>query len=161
VTSRKAALALAASLLLVPLLSACNLGHPGGFTAGSNAFCRQTSVAIAKLTRPASPKAQLQYATDRYTLVERLVSEMTDSSLPGSTFGHQIRDQWLRPARTSLVAGRTVLVDLRTAVNAHDAAAATSQFGRSQAIGTQGVDTGLLQAHGLGDCAKVFEPTAV
>jgi hypothetical protein len=150
-----------ALVLLVPLLGGCNLGHPGGFTAGSNAFCRQTSVAIAKLSRPTSPKAQLQYATDRYTLVERLVSEMTDSSLPGAMFGRQVRAQWLQPARTSLGTGRSVLVDLRTAVNAHDAGAASSEFDRSQAIGTQGVDTGLLQAHGLGDCAKVFQPTAV
>jgi hypothetical protein len=161
VTSRKAVLALGASVLLVPLLGGCNLGHPGGFTAGSNAFCRQTSVAIAKLTRPSSPKAQLQYATDRYTLVERLVSEMTDSSLPGSTFGHQVRDEWLRPARASLVAGRSVLVDLRAAVNSHDAAAAAAQFEQSQAIGTHGVDTGLLRAHDLSDCAKVFQPTVV
>jgi hypothetical protein len=153
-------LALGAAAALVPLLGACNLGHPGGFTAGSNAFCRQASAAIAKLDRPDSPKEQLQYATDRYTVVERLVSEMTDSSRPGATFGRQVRDDWLRPARASLVAGRTVLIDLRAAVTTSDAGAAASAFDRSQAIGTQGVDTGLLRAHGLLDCAKVFQPTA-
>jgi hypothetical protein len=159
--NRTVAGALAGAVMLVPLLAACDLGHPGGFTAGSNSFCGAAAKQISQLTRPTSPKTQLQYATDRYTVIEHLVSEMTDSSLPGGTEGTQVRDHWLRPARASLVDGRSILVALRAAANAHDVAGADVQFGRSLAIGTQDVDTSLLRVHGLTQCANVFEPTPV
>jgi hypothetical protein len=161
VTSRKAFGLLAVAAALVPLLSACNLGHPAGFVAGSNAFCSQAATQIGKLDRPKTLKEQIQYATDRYTIVERLVSEMTDSSLPGGTDGAQLRAEWLQPARASLTDGRTVLAALSSAVGDHDTASATKEFTASLAIGTSGVDTALLQAHRLDSCAKVFEPTAV
>jgi hypothetical protein len=157
--SRATVAALGGAVLLLPLLAGCDLGHPGGFTAGSNSFCGAAAKQISKLTRPTGPKQQLQYATDRYTVIEHLVSEMTDSSLPGGTEGAQVRDHWLRPARASLADGRSILVALRAAANDHDAAAANAQFVRSLAIGTDDVDTALLRAHGLTQCAEVFEPT--
>jgi hypothetical protein len=158
VTSRNRLLAAA---LLIPLLAGCDLGHPGGFTAGSNSYCGQTSTAIEKLKHPDGPKAQLQYATDRYALIERLVSEMTEASLPGATKGARIRTDWLQPARTSLVRGRDVLAELRDAANAHDTAAADTAFSQSLAVGTVGVDTQLLRDDGLGKCAIVFAPTSL
>jgi hypothetical protein len=159
--SRRAVVGALATVVLVPLLAGCDLGHPGGFTAGSNSFCGAASKQIGQLARPTTPKAQLQYATDRYTVIEHLVSETTDSSLPGGTEGAQVRDHWLRPARASLVQGRSVLVALRDAANQHDVAGADVQFGHSLAIGTQDVDTSLLRTHGLTQCANVFEPTSV
>jgi hypothetical protein len=157
--SRATAGALAGAVLLVPLLTACDLGHPGGFTAGSNAFCGAAAKQVSNLARPTSPKEQLQYATDRYTVIEHLVSEMTDSSLPGGTEGAQVRDHWLRPARASLADGRSILIALQATANEHDVVGADAQFSRSLAIGTDGVDTALLRAHGLTQCANVFEPT--
>jgi hypothetical protein len=159
--SRATAGALAGAVLLLPLLAACDLGHPGGFTAGSNSFCGAAAKQIGKLARPTSPKGQLQFATDRYTVIEHLVSEMTDSSLPGGSEGAQVRDHWLRPARTSLSDGRSILVALRSAANSRDVAVADTQFARSLAIGTDDVDTALLRAHGLTQCANVFSPTSL
>lgn len=144
---------------LVLLLSGCDLGHPGGFTARSNSYCAQSARQINALARPADAQQQLQYAIDRYTAIERLVSEMTDSSLPGGQDGTQLRQRWLRPARASLVDGRAVLAALRDAMNRHDVARADAEFDRSLAIGTQQVDTALLRASGLSDCASVFTPT--
>jgi hypothetical protein len=152
------ALALAAGAVL---LTGCDVGQPSGFTARSEYFCHQTSTQIGDLSTPTTPKAQLQYATDRYTLLERLVSELTDSSLPGSSTGTELRERWLQPARVSLVGGRGVLVALRAAANTGDSAAAGAAFARSLAIGTGAVDTALLRDHGLNDCAQVFAPTAV
>ena len=143
------------------LLTGCDVGQPSGFTARSEYFCRQTSTQIGDLSDPTTPKAQLQFATDRYTLVERLVSELTDSSLPGSSTGAELRERWLRPARVSLADGRSVLVALRAAANTSDSAAADTAFARSLAIGTDHVDTALLRRHGLEDCAQVFAPTAI
>jgi hypothetical protein len=143
------------------LLAGCDVGQPSGFTARSEFFCRQTSTQIEDLKRPATPKAQLQFATDRYTLVERLVSELTDSSLPDSSTGNELRERWLRPARASLVDGRNVLVALRTAANTGDRAAADVAFAQSLAVGTGAVDTALLRGQGLPDCAQVFAPTAI
>lgn len=157
----------------VPLLAGCDLGHPGGFTARSNSYCAASAKQIAALSTPHTAKAQLQYAMDRYTIMEHLVSVMTDSSLPGGTAGAQLRAGWLRPARASLTDGRTVLADLRAAVNTHPAATAPAgpaagtqpteltEFDDALAIGTQHVDTDLLRSRGLVDCAKVFEPTLI
>jgi hypothetical protein len=163
--SRPSPLALGAlaaiGALTTSLLTGCDLGHPGGFTARSNSYCAQTSTEIAKLTHPTTPKAQLQFATDRYTIIERLVSEMTDSTLPSGSAGSTLRADWLRPARTSLVSGRTVLADLRAAVNADRPDPADVQFALSLAIGTEDVDTTLLRAKGLTDCADLFTPTTI
>jgi hypothetical protein len=141
-------------------LGGCDLGHPGGFTARSNSYCAETRSAISALSTPNTAKARLQFATDRYGYVERLVSELTDSSLPGGAAGAELDDRWLHPARASLLSGRTVLADLRTALK--DPAAATvdsTAFTRSLAIGTENVDTALLRSRGLTRCASAFEPT--
>jgi hypothetical protein len=161
VTSRRrlGVLALAAAAT-IPLLAGCDLGHPGGFVARSNSYCAGSTKQISALKTPATPKEQLQYATDRYAIVEHLVSVMTDSSLPGGTDGSTLDDDWLRPARASLTEGRSVLADLRTAVDRKNGADASAEFGQSLAIGTQNVDTGVLRSRGLADCAKVFEPTS-
>jgi hypothetical protein len=146
------------------LVSGCDLGHPGGFTARTESYCAQYSTQLSKLDQPktlTTPKAQLQYAIDRYTDIERLVSVFTDASLPGGKLGQQLRAQWLRPARASLLIGRTVLAQLRVAANTHDVSQANAAFSRSLAIGTQGVDTTLLRAQGLTTCSQVFQPTAV
>jgi hypothetical protein len=155
---RALALALGAGAVL---LAGCDVGQPSGFTARSEYFCHQASTQIGQLKTPATPKAQLQFATDRYTVVERLVSQLTDSSLPGSSTGTELRERWLRPARASLVDGRSVLVALRTAANTDDREAADTAFARSLSIGTGAVDTALLRSRGLQDCAQVFAPTAI
>jgi hypothetical protein len=153
-------LRLVAGLSVIVLLTGCDVGRPTSFTGRSNSFCSDTVHQISALKPPLTPKAHLQYATDRYTAVEHLVSELTDSSLPGGSTGQQLRSRWLRPARASLTAGRTVLADLRSAVLADDNASITTTFAATNAIGTAGVDLNLLRAHGLNTCARVFTPTA-
>jgi hypothetical protein len=145
--------------LVLVLLTGCDVGRPSGFTGLSNSFCSDTVHQISALKPPLTPKAHLQFATDRYTAVEHLVSELTDSSLPGGSEGQQLRGQWLRPARASLTAGRTVLAELRSAVLADDSASIATTFAASNAIGTAGVDLALLRAHGLTTCARAFTPT--
>jgi hypothetical protein len=148
-----------AGLSVVVLLSGCDVGRPTSFTGRSNSFCSDTVHQISALKPPLTPKAHLQFATDRYTAVEHLVSELTDSSLPGGSEGQQLRDQWLRPARASLSAGRTVLADLRSAVHEDNSASITSTFAASNSIGTAGVDLALLHSRGLSTCARAFTPT--
>lgn len=149
-----------AGLSVLVLLTGCDVGRPTSFTGRTNSFCSDTVQQISALKPPLTPKAHLQFATDRYTAVEHLVSELTDSSLPGDTAGQQLRSLWLRPARTSLTAGRTVLAELRSAVLADDSASITSTFSASNAIGTAGVDLALLRSRGLTTCARAFTPTA-
>ncbi len=150
----------ALAILAAGLLAGCDLGHPGGYVARSNSYCEQTSTQIAKLDAPTTPKKQLQYALDRYTLVERLVSEMTESNLPGGQEGRDLKSRWLHPAEVSLVDGRSALTDLRSAVEADDRARADAAFDRADAIGTRGVDAALLEERGLARCATLFTPGA-
>ena len=144
--------------MLVVLLTstACTVGRPMAFTARTNSFCSDAVTGIAKLAEPTSPIEQMQYAMDRYTIVEKAVSELTDSRLPGGTSGQQLRERWLRPARAALDRGRTALQDLRDAVHAHDVGAATTEFAAARSVGIEGVDTALLSAKGLGRCATLF-----
>jgi hypothetical protein len=147
------------TLLAAAALSGCAVGRPTGFTARSNSFCSDTNRQLAALKVPTTPKAHLQFATDRYTALEHLVSELTDSSLPGGSAGQQLRVDWLRPARSSLRTGRTVLADLRTAVRAGDNSAVVSAFVESNAVGTAGVDLELLRSRNLTTCVRSFTPT--
>jgi hypothetical protein len=154
VTSRKTRL-LAAGLPLI-LLTGCALGRPQAFTARSNSFCSDALRGIDKLPAPATTLQQMQFATDRYTIVEKAVSELTDSRLPGGRVGDDLRARWLRPARADLSQGRVVLGQLRDALRAEDAAAATGAFDRARAVGTAGVDTTMLRTQGLDRCAVLF-----
>ncbi len=156
-TSPKAIALLAVAAL--GLLTGCDLGHPGGYVARSNSYCAQTSRAIAGLARPVTADQQLRFALDRYTLVEKLVSEMTDSARPGGGTGATLDADWLVPARRSLADGRTDLAGLRAAVRSHTPTAAA--FARTLAIGTVGVDTTSLRTLHLSDCALTFTPTTV
>lgn len=128
------------------------------FTARSNSFCSDALTAIAKLPTPTSPLQKMQYATDRYTIVEKAVSELTDSSLPSGANGAALRDHWLRPARASLDAGRATMTTLRDAVHSGDTAATGPAFAATRSVGTAGVDTDLLRARGLDRCAVLFTP---
>jgi hypothetical protein len=98
----------------------------------------------------------LRDATDRYTILEKAVSELTDSALPAGHGGDQLRTQWLRPARASLRAGRAVLVQLRDDERSDAVGAATADYQRARAIGTGGVDAALLRRDGLDRCATLF-----
>jgi hypothetical protein len=153
---------LLALLALVGLLalSACAVGRPQAFTARSNSFCSDALRTITSLKTPSTPLTQIQYATDRYTALERAVSELTDSSLPGGGRGGELRDQWLRPARSSLKQGRQPLLALKNAVHADDASAAATAFRAARIVGTAGVNTSLLRSNGLVTCATLFTPTA-
>jgi hypothetical protein len=152
---------LAAMCIGACLLGGCAVGRPTGFTARSNSFCSDALTSIAKLKTPTDLKMQIQYATDRYTAVEHTVSELTDSSLPSGSAGQELRTGWLRPARASLLAGRSNLEQLRIAVNAGNTDAAATAFAQTESIGTQGVDTSLLAGRGLADCARLFTPGTV
>lgn len=129
------------------------------FTARSNSFCSDALTSIAKLDSPSTPLRQIQYATDRYTALEKAVSELTDSSLPSGNTGKELRDHWLRPARTALASGRTTMLQLRDAVHAGNAAAAQVAFASARSVGTHGVDTSLLKTKGLDKCATLFSAT--
>ncbi len=164
-TSRNGLIGLLAAAALT--VTGCAVRRPTGFTGRSDSFCSDAMKVIAGLSAPTEPAKQLQYALDRYTAVEKAVSELTDSSLPGGSAGDQLRARWLRPARASLTDGRAALVRLRTAVNAvspadrdrtTSASSSAAAFELTQAIGTQGVDVGLLRAHGLTQCAALFTP---
>jgi hypothetical protein len=129
------------------------------FTARSNSFCSDALTVISKLTTPDTPLRQIQYATDRYTALEKTVSELTDASLPGGTTGDALRQRWLRPARAALDHGRLQLQQLRDAVHSDDTTGAREAFATARNVGLQGVDTALLRASGLDRCATLFTPT--
>ena len=139
-------------------LTGCAVGRPLGFAGRTDSFCGDALTTISKLAPPATLEDKMRFATDRYTAIERTVSELTDSSLPGGASGQQLRERWLRPARGSLQAGRAVLDQLRTAIQGHDTPAADRAFARSLSIGTDGVDDGLLRQRGLMTCATLFAP---
>jgi hypothetical protein len=145
---------------VVLTLAGCTIGRPTGFTARSNDTCRSAAREIDALDTPRDPGTALAYALDRYTAVERAVSTLTDSGLPGGSSGRVLRERWLRPARTSLTAAGDDLLRLRTAVRRRDSAAAALAFGSAADAGTAGVDTTLLRARGLTACAVLFTPTA-
>ncbi len=151
-TSRRAGLLIVAALLL----AGCAVGRPSGFAGRSNSFCSDAVTAIAALSKPTTPKQQLQYATDRYTAMDKTISELTDSALPGGDLGSELRTKWLRPARASLTAGRATLGELRDAVRG--GSSSTSAYARTQLIGTEGVDTDLLTQQHLTTCARLFTP---
>jgi hypothetical protein len=130
------------------------------FTARSNSFCADASTSIAKLKTPTEPKAQLQYAMDRYAAMEKAVSELTDSSLPGGDQGEQLRAQWLRPARASLKEGLGTLEQLRQAIKAEDRERVQSAYQRSRNIGTDEQAANLLDTDGLTACSRLFRPEA-
>ncbi len=140
------------------LLSGCAVGRPTSFTARSNSFCSDSLKVIAGLKPPSSPLRQIQYATDRYTTVEKTVSELSTSRRPGGEVGAELEQRWLGPARASLLAGRTPMTDLRDAVHGANAPAASTAFASARNAGTQGVDTALLRSLSLTDCAELFTP---
>ena len=139
-------------------LAGCTVGRPTGFTARSNDTCREATKVIDTLDAPHDAAASLAYALDRYTAVERAVSTLTDSSLPGGQRGRELRERWLRPARASLEAADDELLRLRAAVRRHDDGAVAQAFADASGAGTRGVDTTLLRARGLTDCAALFTP---
>lgn len=140
----------------VLMLTGCAVGRPLGFTGRSDSFCGDALKSIAGLHTPTTTRDEMRYAMDRYTAMEKVVSELTDSSLPGAATGNALRDRWLRPARASLLTGRGVLNELQRAVTAGDIGTAAPAFAATAAIGTANVDTRLLAAQGLTNCAKLF-----
>jgi hypothetical protein len=139
-------------------LTSCAVGQPSGFTARSNATCASASAAIAKLAAASDPPAALRYALDRYVIVEKAVSTLTDSSLPNGQLGDELRDRWLRPARASLATATTTLEDLRQAVRHGNRDAAASAFAAAVITGAAGVDAGYLRSQRLDRCAALFTP---
>ena len=152
-TSRRTALLIACAVLL----AGCAVGRPSGFVGRSNSFCSDALTTIGALVKPTTTKAQLQYATDRYTAMDKTISELTDSTLPAGSVGSELRTKWLRPARASLTAGRSALETLRRDLSSHSSS--TAAFARTQQIGVEGVDTDLLAAQHLTTCARLFTPT--
>ena len=146
-------------MLVGSISTACAVGRPQAFTARSNSFCSDALTSIAKLDEPHSSLAQMRYAVDRYTIVEKAVSELTESRLPGGTTGDALDNGWLRPARSDLTTGRGELGGLRDAFRSGNAAATDQAFAVARNIGTRGIDTTLLRAHGLYRCATLFSPT--
>jgi hypothetical protein len=146
----------AAATLAAFLLVGCAVGRPTSYTGRSNSFCADALSTIATLTSPRNPRGQMQYAVDRYTALERTVSELTDSALPAGSTGRQLRDRWLRPARTSLADGRTMLGQLQQEVSADDRVGAAKAFETASTVGIDGVDITLLKARGLTRCATLF-----
>jgi hypothetical protein len=140
------------------ILGGCSLGRPTGFVARSNDTCATATKAITALKDPHDATSALAYTLDRYTAVERAVSTLTDSSLPGGQNGRDLREGWLRPARDSLRAGYDDLSRLRDAARRRDVAGAVRAFGSAAAAGTSGVDTALLRSRGLTECALLFTP---
>ncbi len=141
-------------------LTSCALGQPSGFAARTNATCREAVAGIDALSRPETPPAGITYGMDRYVLVEKAVSTLTDGSLPGGSSGDQLRVGWLRPARSSLRTGRDDLDRLRTAVDAGNRGQARSQFEAAAVAGTGGVDLDLLRSRHLDECVTLFTPAA-
>ena len=146
---------------VVATLTGCTVGGPTGFTARSDHTCREAMNAIGALDAPHDAVTALAYALDRYSAVERAVSTLTDSSLPAGQRGRELRERWLRPARASLEAADDELLRLRDAVRHRDDGAVAQAFADAAEAGTQGVDTTLLRARGLTDCAALFTPDRV
>jgi len=122
--------------VLAVILTSCAVGRPQGFTSRTNSFC---SDALAS-----------------YSALEKAVSQLTDSSLPGGETGAALRERWLRPARTSLTEGRATLRQLRDAVHDDNRTAADAAFASTRQVGRAGVDTAWLSASGLDRCATLF-----
>jgi len=144
--------------LLAFTVTGCSSGG-SGYVSRSNHTCAETRKTIGQLKPPADPKAGLAYALDRYVAVEKAVSTLTDSSLPGGPTGRDLRNRWLRPARASLKTGNADLKQLRDAARDGDRSAASSAFTAASAAGTAGVDTDLLRARSLTTCAELFTPS--
>ena len=149
----------AAFAFAATILTGCAVGRPSGFTARSNATCVDASSAITKLRAASDPSAALRYALDRYVIVEKAVATLTDSRLPGGQTGHELRDRWLQPARTSLGTATVDLERLRQAVRHPDRDASASAFASAVVTGTVGVDGDYLRAQHLDKCAALFTPT--
>ena len=130
------------------------------FTARSNSFCSDALASIAKFDAPTTPLRQIQWATDRYTVLDKTVSELTDGNLPGGTTGTELRRRWLEPARASLANGRQAMLTLRDAVHDNNAQAAGTAFVGARNVGVTGVDTSLLRTQGLDKCATLFTASA-
>jgi hypothetical protein len=141
------------------LLSGCAVGRPLAFTARSNSFCSDALTSIAKFDAPTTPLRQIQWATDRYTVLDKAVSELTDGSLPGGSTGTELRRRWLEPSRASLADGRHAMRQLSDAVHDKNAQAAGVAFVAARNVGLAGVDTSLLRTQGLDKCATLFTPS--
>ncbi len=147
---------LVAALLV---LSGCTLGQASSFTGRADDACAKASSAIRALDPPTDGVPALSYALDRYTDIERLVSEVAeDVGFPGGASGTALKQRWIAPARASLKAGLDELEALREAVRAvpADHAAIASALAVAGRAGTGGVDVAYLAAHGLAACAATF-----
>ena len=152
--------AFAAAILAIGGLTGCTLGESSTFAGRGQDSCEKTSSQIAALTRPISPVDRIGYALDRYTDVERLVSEISsDVSFPGGIRGATLRRGWLEPSRASLREGRVHLQALRVAVQSGDRAEQDRAFAESIRAGTVGVEPAALKANGLTSCVAVFAPS--
>ncbi|MCW2529535.1 MAG: hypothetical protein JWM76_4395 [Pseudonocardiales bacterium] len=142
-------------------LTGCTLGQSSSFTGRADASCRQASDDISKASPTADPVTMLGDALDRYTDVERVVSEIaSDVSFPGGARGRTLRSDWLEPARRSLRTGRDDLDTLRAAVRTGDRTEQATAYHAALTAGTVGVKPASLQALDLPSCAALFAAPA-
>jgi hypothetical protein len=138
-------------------LTGCTLGQSSSFSGRAEASCRQASADIKTASPTSDPVALLGNALDRYTDVERVVSEIaSDVSFPGGARGQTLRSDWLEPARSSLRTGRDDLDTLRAAVRSGDRTAQITAYQAALTAGTVGVKPASLQALDLPACATLF-----
>ena len=153
-----AALAVGAGLVL----SGCS-SSPSQFASRSDAACAKAGAAIDRLaisgdTSTGTDAAALRAALDRYAIIERLVSQISTSSMPSGDPGKAVESQWLDPSRRSMVDRQPDLRALSVAVHNGDAAKVPSLAAAAELAGTDGVDTAYLRGQGMDSCATVFSP---
>jgi hypothetical protein len=148
-----------AALLALGSLVGCAVGQPREFTVRANRLCADVGRNVSDLPTATQGSQALRWSMRRYADLEHLVALLTDDpGIPGGRTGDELRDRWLRPARSSLAQGRVDLEDLRQAIQ-HDPAAVGPALTASLRAGTAGVDTAYLDRAGMPACAVTFTPT--
>jgi hypothetical protein len=148
-----------AALLALSSVASCAVGQPREFTARANQLCADVGQNVSQLQTATEGTEALHWSMTRYTDIEHLVALLTDDrAIPGGPSGEELRNRWLRPARTSLARGLDDLERLRQAIH-HDPAAVGPALTASLRAGTAGVDTAYLDRAGLPACAVTFTAT--
>lgn len=158
---RFAGAALAAALGIAAI-TACT-PSPSSFASDSDAACEKAQHAIRDLatsgdTATGAPVAALRTQIDRYTIVERLVSQISEGGLPSGDEGRRLQSSWIDPSRASLTDRRADLAALSSAVDDGRDAAVPGLAAQAALAGTDGVDAGYLEQQGMPACAALFAP---
>lgn len=158
--ARRAAVFVAALGFVAAAVAGC-APSSDAFAARSDASCAKAQRAIDQLavrgdTATGTPAAALRTAIDRYTIVERLVSEISEGKLPSGAEGRRLQASWIDPSRASLTDRRSDLDALSRAVDDGRNAEVPALAAAASLAGTDGVDAAYLGQLGMPACSALF-----